>query len=95
VIEPILKATGGFNPEVELPKGSFPRPWPFVGGELQPAPPSPPSRPLALDKIGDKWTIVRRGEIPTVRVPYGAVPCHADVKLRDDAMIGHPARDPP
>ena len=54
-----------FNPEVEFPRGSFPRPWPFVGGRLLPAPPTPPTREL----IYKGKTIVWRGEIPTIHVP--------------------------
>lgn len=74
VIEAMLRASGGFNPEAEFPKRSFPRAWPFVGGKLPPPPPSPPSRRLTLRKVGDEWKIVGRGEIPTVRVPCRAGP---------------------
>ena len=105
VIEAILKASGRFNPEAEFPQRSFPRPWPFVGGQLPPAPPPPPSRPLVLNKIGDKWTIVWRGEIPTVQVPRRPL-----VEIPEDVAIvltnsngakevqpasRDPARDPP
>jgi hypothetical protein len=71
VIEEILKAVGGFNAADEFPDRSFPRPWPFVGGGLPPAPGAPPSRRLAFLETRGKATIVWRGEIPTVRVPRG------------------------
>jgi len=74
VIEAMLNESGGFNPESEFPKRSFPRAWPFVGGELSPPPPPPPSRRLVLRKVGEKWTIVWRGEVPTARVPRRADP---------------------
>jgi len=83
VVEAMLKASGGFNPETEFPKRSFPRAWPFVGGELSPPPPPPPSRRLVLRKIGEKWTIVFRGEVPTVRVPRRADP----VLQRNSQMV--------
>ncbi len=35
VIESLLKAAGGFNPEVAFPKGSFPRAWPFIGASCR------------------------------------------------------------
>ncbi len=69
VIEEILSAAGGFNPESEFPSRSFPRPWPFVGGELRPRPPDPPSRQLVYAEVDGKQTIVWRGDIPTVHVP--------------------------
>ncbi len=69
MIESILKASQGFNPEAAFPPRCFPSPWPFVGGQLAPAPPPPPSRRLVIRKIGGKPKIVWRGEIPTVRVP--------------------------
>ena len=74
VIEEILKAAVGFDPEAEFPKGSFPRAWPFVGGQLPLAPPPPPSRLLVIRRIGEKWTIIDRGTIPTVHVPRRADP---------------------
>jgi hypothetical protein len=107
VIESILKASRGFNPEAAFPPRCFPSPWPFVGGQLAPAPPPPPSRRLVIRKIGGKLKIVWRGEIPTVRVPRRAA-----AELQGDATIGlplptfsgvhevqpagrDPARDPP
>jgi len=69
VIEEILSKAGGFKPEAEFPKRSFPRSWPFIGGQLAPPPPDPPTRPLVIENIGGKPTIVWRGEIPSVHVP--------------------------
>ncbi len=83
VIAELLKASQGFNPEKEFPTGSFPRPWPFVGGHLGPAPPTPPTRQLIYEGL-DEPTIVSRGEVPTVHVPEA----HAQPSRR-------PARDPP
>lgn len=68
VVESILYFKG-FNPEAAFPKGCFPRAWPFVGGELSPPPPTPPTRPLVFEEIAGELKIVHRGEIPTVRVP--------------------------
>ncbi len=59
----------GFNPETAFPTRSFPRAWPYVGGELPPPPTSPPTRKLALLQVDDHWEVVGRGEIPTVHVP--------------------------
>jgi hypothetical protein len=69
VIEEILRSAEGFNPEAEFPRRCFPRPWPFVGGQLVPPPPDPPTRQLVYEEIDGKPTIVWRGEIPTVHVP--------------------------
>ncbi len=69
VIGEMLSTAGGFNPEAEFPRRSFPRPWPFIGGELVPPPPDPPTRLLVFGTIDGKETIVRRGEIPSVHVP--------------------------
>ena len=107
VIELILKASRGFNPEAAFPARCFPSPWPFVGGQLAPAPPAPPSRRLVIRKIGGKPKIVWRGEIPTVRAPR-----RATAELQTDATTDStlptfsgvhevqptnrdPARDPP
>jgi hypothetical protein len=105
VIEEILSTAGGFNPEAEFPRRSFPRPWPFVGGQLVPPPPDPPSRQLVFATIDGKETIVWRGEIPSVHVPHcldldlhegltttltpNASPKEVQSASRD------PARDPP
>ncbi len=69
VIEEILSTARGFNPEAEFPRRSFPRPWPFVGGQLVPPPPDPPNRHLVFAAIDGKETIVWRGEIPSVHLP--------------------------
>ncbi len=105
LIESILKASGGFNPEAAFPPRCFPRPWPFVGGQLPPAPPPPPNRSLVVHKIGDKWKIVWRGEVPTVRVPRrGAAEIQDDTTIEPTNFNGgkvvrpgsrDPARDPP
>ena len=69
VIDEILRSAAGFNPEAEFPQGSFPRPWPFVGGVLPPRPPDPPTRLLVYQEIDGQTTIVWRSEeIPTVQV---------------------------
>ena len=88
VIDELLKAARGFNPEEEFPTGSFPRPWPFVGGVLQPAPPTPPTR-LLIYKGPDDPTIVWRGKIPTVHVP------HRELKGREGVIVAPrgPARN--
>jgi hypothetical protein len=105
VIEEILRTSGGFNTEAEFPGRSFPRPWPFVGGQLRPPPPDPPSRQLVFDKIAGKQTIVWRGDIPSVHVPR-----RLDLEIHQDATTTptnnvpaeevpaasrDPARDPP
>ncbi len=104
MIESLLKAAGGFNPEVAFPKGSFPRAWPFVGGQRPPPPPPPPSRRLVINKVGEKWKIVWRGEIPTVHVPRRAdtgiqnettVPTHPVPIQETQFARSDPARDPP
>ena len=92
VIEAMLQASGGFNPEAEFPRGCFPRAWPFVGGRLPPPPPPPPSRRLVVRKIDDEWRIVWRGEIPTVQVPRHSLP--APVR-KTQPSCRDPARDPP
>jgi hypothetical protein len=69
VIDQLIASAAGFNPEAEFPPHSFPRPWPFVGGELCSPPPDPPSRELVYQEIDGQKTIVWRGEIPTVCVP--------------------------
>ena len=56
----------------------------FFGGELAPAPPTPPSRRLVIEEVDDKWTIVWRGEIPTVHVPR-----RVDSQIQSDGAI-HP-----
>jgi hypothetical protein len=105
VIEEILRTAGGFNPEDEFPARSFPRPWPFVGGQLGPPPPDPPTRQLVFDKIDGKQTIVWRGEIPSVHVPRRLdLKIHQDVTTTPTNYVRHdevppacrdPARDPP
>ncbi len=42
VVEAMLRASSGFNPETAFPQRCFPRAWPFVGGDL-----APPSRERA------------------------------------------------
>jgi hypothetical protein len=105
VIEEILRTAGVFNPEAEFPARSFPRPWPFVGGQLGPPPPDPPSRQLVFDKIDGKQTIVWRGEIPSVHVPRRlhleihqdatTTPTNYDPPEEVPAACRDPARDPP
>ncbi len=104
VVATILQATAGFNPEAAFPQGSFPRAWPFVGGRLPPPPPPPPSRRLVIRKVGEKWKIVWRGEIPTVHVPRRAdtgLPNETAVSIRpvpvqeEQYTRSDPARDPP
>ena len=103
VIEAILQASGGFNPEAAFPKGSFPRAWPFVGGQLPPPAPPPPSRRLVINEVGEKWKIVWRGEIPTVHVPRrdpglpNETTCSTHpVPIQETQLArSDPARDPP
>jgi hypothetical protein len=105
VIEAILRSAGGFNPEAEFPGRSFPRPWPFVGGQLGPPPPDPPSRQLVYDQIDGKQTIVWRGEIPSVHVPRrldleihgNATTTPTNYVLPEEVRPASraPARDPP
>jgi hypothetical protein len=83
LIEELLRSVCTFNPEVEFPDRSFPRPWPFVGGRLPKAPGTPPSRRLVYLETHGEVKISWRGEIPTVRLPRPA---------RDPPR---PARDPP
>jgi hypothetical protein len=108
VIESILKASRGFNPEAAFPPRCFPSPWPFVGGHLAPPPPPPPSRRLVIHKIGGKRKIVWRAEIPTVRVPRRAaaefpadattcptLPRVQEVQPASRDLARDPPRDPP
>ncbi len=104
VIESILQACAGFNPETAFPRGCFPRAWPFVGGELASPPPRPPTRDLVLEQVGEELKIVWRGEIPTVHVPRRPVtvsskettaPDHA-VPIQETQLVGGEAgRAPP
>ncbi len=102
VVDGLLKAAPGFNPEEEFPRGSFPRPWPFVGGCLGPAPPTPPTRQL-IYKSPDSPIIVGRGEIPTVHVPRSDRREEGTLVAGDPAVSPEasaqqswwPARDPP
>ncbi|MCP4657191.1 MAG: hypothetical protein GY856_17420 [bacterium] len=105
VIEEILRTGGGFNTDAEFPRRSFPRPLPFVGDQLGPPPPDPPSRQLVFATIDGKETIVWRGEIPSIHVPR-----RLDLEIHQDATTTptnnvpaeevppasrDPARDPP
>ena len=66
-----------FNPELEFPPRSFPRPWPFIGGTLPPPPPTPPTRRLVYqDEEKTVWVIVERGEIPTATCRAARSGCH-------------------
>ncbi len=104
LISELMKAARGFNPEEEFPKGSFPRPWPFVGGRLRSAPPTPPTRQL-IYKDQAAPTVVARGEIPIVRVPRREVGRHKDEIVASFRPVGGEkahvlpprclARDPP
>jgi hypothetical protein len=103
VIESILKASSGFNPEAAFPPRCFPSPWPFIGGQLAPPPPRPPSRRLVIHEVSGKRKIVWRGEIPTVRVPRRSAtelpaatmgPILSGVQEVQPASRD-PARDPP
>ncbi len=104
MIESILQASAGFNPETAFPQGCFPRAWPFVGGELAPPPPRPPTRELVIEQVGEKLEIVWRGEIPTVHVPRRPATAyseetmafaHAFPSQETQFARGDPARDPP
>ncbi len=103
VVSAILRATSGFNPEAAFPRGSFPRAWPFLGGELPPPPPRPPTRRLVIRQVGEKSEVVWRGEIPTVHVPRVApgsptetmVPTHSGPMEETQCAHRDWARDPP
>jgi hypothetical protein len=104
VVEAILQASAGFNPEAAFPQRSFPRAWPFFGGELPPPPPQPPTRRLVVHKVSETWKIVWRGEIPTVHFPRRAdtgipdetvVPAHLGPMEETQCTYMDPARDPP
>ena len=87
-----------FNPAEEYPSGddfsggSFPRPWPFVGGRLPPTPPDPPTRCI-LKKKDRKWTLVRLQEtVPTVEV---AGPSRAQARNCPRLLRRRRRRSPP
>ena len=102
MIESILQASGGFNPETAFPRGCFPRAWPFVGDELPPPPPRPPTRQLVVEQVGERLEIVWRGEIP-ITFPaartQGTPPSRwrpiTPSRFRRHSARGDPARDPP
>ena len=102
VVDGLLRAARGFNPEQEFPQGSFARPWPFVGARLGPPPATPPTRRL-IYKSPDSPIIVGRGEIPTVHVPRSDRREEATIVAGDPARSLKPcvqpswwsARDPP
>jgi len=71
VIDGLLKAADGFNPEREFPSGSFPRAWPFVGGRLGPAPPIPPTRLLIYKGAGRSDDRSARRDPDGSRSPVG------------------------
>jgi len=99
LVEEILRSASSFNPALEFPcggefpGGSFPRPWPFVGGGLPPAPSDPPTRRLVIEEIDGKDTIVWREEgIPTVEV---AAPSRASARSRPRLLRRRRLRSPP
>ena len=77
------------NPARDFPRGSFPPALPFVGGRPMPPLRTPPTRRLETVDLGD-LTVVRRGEIPTVRMPRSGHPvtCQTQAKLRGNEAAG-------
>ncbi len=81
------------NPARDFPEGSFPPALPFVGGRPMPPLRTPPTRRLETVDLGD-LTVVRRGEIPTVRVSRSGRPVarQAQFKLPRNDSVGAQVR---